>query len=143
MKAVLVVGLAAATGGSPWFEDNYDIMLPVKLAVDNFNGWFLQALLIVFFSSCYHMVLTVIGDVCCITYMVLHLYNQIRMSKEKLINLSDDPNLAQAVKNTAYQDFVKKELISCIKLHQILLKLDRKLGLYEMIFGDVIGIPKE
>ena len=132
-KVYIVLGLLAATGGSPWFIDNYDLILPVKLAMDNFKGWFLQALLIIFFLSCYHMALTVVAVLSCMTYLLLHLYNQIRMLKERLTNLSNAPNLAHALKNTAYQDFVKTELISCIKLHQVLLKLDRKLGLYEMI----------
>ena len=133
LKIVMVLALVAATGGIPWFGDNYHIILLMKLAVDNFDGWFLQTILIILFSSFCHMALTVVGNVFCVTYLVMHLYNQIRMLKLRLENLSNSPDLAHAIHDPAYQDFIKTELISCIKLHQVLLQLDVKLFTYEII----------
>ena len=128
-----VLTLVAATGGIPWFGDNYHIILPVKLAEDNFNGWLLQTILIILFSSFYHMALTIIGNVSCVMYLVMHLYNQIRMLKVRLKNLSNGRDLAHAIHDPTYQDFAKTELISCIKLHQVLLELDCNFFTYEII----------
>ncbi|KAJ3647849.1 hypothetical protein Zmor_019704 [Zophobas morio] len=127
LKIVMVLALVAATGGIPWFGDNYHIILLMKLAVDNFDGWFLQTILIILFLSFCHMALTITGNVFCATYLVMHLYNQIRMLKLRLENLSNSPDLAHAIHDPAYQDFIKTELISCIKLHQEFFRYKEKI----------------
>ena len=128
-KIVIVLALATAIGALPWFgiQTDYDFILPVKVAMDNCHGWLLKTFLIMFYSSYFHMTLTVVSNIFILAYLVLHLYNQIRMLKVRLGNLSNGPDLAHAIYDPAYQDFAKTELISCIKLHQVLLKLVCKL----------------
>ncbi|KAJ3647851.1 hypothetical protein Zmor_019704 [Zophobas morio] len=50
------------------------------------------------------------------------------MLKVRLENLSNGPDLAHAIYDPAYQDFAKTELISCIKLHQVLLRYNEKIN---------------
>ena len=142
-KTVIVVALITVTISLPWFGDDYDILLPVKIAMDNFDGWLLKTFLILFYSTLYHGTLTVVANVFCQTYLVLHLFNQLCMLKVRLSNLGKGPDLPQAIRDKAYQDFVKTELISCIKLHQVLLRYYSKLVVKEILIGSILGTRKK
>ena len=122
-KIVIALALITSTGGLPWYGDEYYVFLPVKIAVDYFDAWSSQIYLIIFYSSFYHISLTIISNVFFLAYLGLHLYNQLEMLDLRLRNLLNGPDLNCALEDTAYQEFVNAELISCIKLHQILLKL--------------------
>ncbi|KAJ3647867.1 hypothetical protein Zmor_019719 [Zophobas morio] len=146
-KIVIIMVLITSTGGLPWYGDEYEVILPVKIAMDYFDGWLLKLFLITFFSSFYHMGLTIISNVFSLTYLMLHLYNQLRMLNVRLKNLSTGPNLKHAFEDAEFQEFVNTELISCIKLHQRLLRFTEAVNnlLYYPIFyytagGILIGL---
>ena len=113
---IIIAALSITTGCLPWYGDEYDVYLPVKVAVDYFNKYALNVYLFFFYTFLYHAMLTIISNLFCLTYMILHLYNQFCMLNEKLKTLSENKN----------QDLVTQELISCIKLHQTLLKYKSK-----------------
>ena len=109
--------LLISTAGLPWYGDEYEVFFPVKVAVDYFHKYVLHLYLFIFYSMFYHVGLTIISTLFCITYFILHLYYQFCMLNEKLNTLSD----------SCGQDLVRQELITCIKLHQTLLKYKSKL----------------
>ncbi|KAJ3647863.1 hypothetical protein Zmor_019715 [Zophobas morio] len=146
-RIVIIMALITSTGALPWYGDEYKIILPVKIAMDYFDGWLLKLFLIIFFSSFYHMGFTIISNVFSLTYLMLHLYNQLRMLNVRLKNLSTGPNLKHAFEDEAFQEFVNTELIACIKLHQRILRYTEAVNnlLYYPIFyytagGILIGL---
>ena len=78
--------------------------------------------LIIFYSLLYHAGLTLVANLFCLTYLVLHLYNQVYLLNKKLTEQPDNEDVVQAVRDHEYQDRVTREVISCIKLHQTLLE---------------------
>ena len=109
---VTVNVLGAVTVAIPWHGDKYGLYFPVKVAEDYFNKYARNVYLFLFYTSLYHVGITIIATQFCLTYIVLHLYNQYCMLSEKLKTLSDNK----------HQDLVTQELILCIKLHQTLLE---------------------
>ncbi|KAJ3660602.1 hypothetical protein Zmor_005043 [Zophobas morio] len=124
----------AATAALPWYGNEYNVYFPVKVAVDYLKNWKLHIYLFLFYSLLYHGGFTVISNLYCFMYMVLHLYNQFCMINEKLKMLSEFQN--------AEDNVVTQELISCIKLHQQLLEFTRRINsmLYFPIFYYAIGV---
>ena len=114
---ITIAVILIATACLPWYGDEYDLYFPVKVAVDYFNKYVRNWYLFTFYTLFYHAGLTIISNLFSLTYMVLHLYNQFCMLNEKLKTLCD----------CQFQDVVTKQLISCIKLHQTLLKYKSKL----------------
>ncbi|KAJ3647865.1 hypothetical protein Zmor_019717 [Zophobas morio] len=146
-KIAIIIVLVTSTGALPWHGDEYEVILPVKIAMDYIDGWLLKLFLITFFSLFYHMGFTIISNVFSLTYLMLHLYNQLRMLNVRLKKLSIGPNLKHAFEDAAFQEFVNTELISCIKLHQRLLRYTEAVNklLYYPIFyytagGILIGL---
>ena len=122
--------LGAATVALPWHGDEYDLYLPVKVAIDYFHNKYARNLyLFLFYTTFYHIGLTNISNLFCLTYLILHLHNQFCILIEKLKTLS----------NKKCQDLVTQELISCIKLHQTLLEYKGKLFLTTCIGFEFLG----
>ncbi|KAJ3660599.1 hypothetical protein Zmor_005040 [Zophobas morio] len=115
---ITVAVLVFATAALPWRGDEYYLYFPVKMAVDYFNIYLRNLYLFFFYTCFYHVGLTIISNLFCLTYLILHLYNQYCMLSEKLKTLSDYKQ----------QDLVTQELILCIKLHQTLLEYVTKLN---------------
>ena len=113
---ITIAVILIATACLPWHGDEYNLYLPVKVAVDHFNKYAVNVYLFCFYTYFYHAALTIIANIFALTYLILHLYNQFCMLNEKLKTLPDNQP----------QDLVKQELISCIKLHQTLLEYDSK-----------------
>ena len=106
----------------PCFVDGYHFMFPVKIAFDYLNGWMLYLYVTLFYVMLYHGGLTIVATLYCLTYVVMHLYNQVCLLNKKLTELPEKEDAFLAVRDHEYQDLVSRELISCIKLHQILVK---------------------
>ena len=114
VSLIMAIGTTiAATAALPWYGNEYDVYLPVKVAVDYLKNWKLHIYLFLFYSFLYHGGFTIISNFYCLMYMVLHLYNQFCMINAKLKMLSEFQE--------GEQNVVTQELLSCIKLHQHLL----------------------
>ncbi|EEZ97786.1 odorant receptor 309 [Tribolium castaneum] len=140
---LLVVGFLSATVGLPWYRDEYEIIITVRVYKDYVDKW-TTLLYFVLFSSLYHIALTVIFCVLCLVYMVLHLHNQCVMLNKRLEALDDEQLFLD---NDNYQDFVTKELKFCIQQHQFLLKFAKRLNdilyyptFYYVLSGVVTGV---
>ena len=73
----------------------------------------------------YHGGMTIVATLYCLTYVVMHLYNQVCLLNKKLTELPEKEDAFQAVGDYEYQNLVTSELISCIKLHQVLVEYRR------------------
>ncbi|KAJ3660237.1 hypothetical protein Zmor_004694 [Zophobas morio] len=129
---VISVAVLATTGALPCFVDGYYFMLPVRIAFDYLSGWTLHLYLTIFYFILYHASITIVANLYCLTYVVMHLYNQVCLLNKKLTELPEKEDVVQAVRDPEYQHLVTKELISCIKLHQILVEYTRKIN--ELIY---------
>ena len=114
VSLIMAIGTTiAATAALPWYGNEYDVYFPVKVAVDYLKNWKLHIYLFLFYSLLYHGGFTIISNLYCLMYIVLHLYNQFCMMNAKLKMLSEFQE--------GEQNVVTQELLSCIKLHQHLL----------------------
>ncbi|KAJ3660233.1 hypothetical protein Zmor_004692 [Zophobas morio] len=112
----------------PCFVDGYRFMFPVKIAFDYLNGWMLYLYVTLFYVMLYHGGMTIVATLYCLTYVVMHLYNQVCLLNKKLTELPEKEDAFQAVGDYEYQNLVTSELISCIKLHQVLVEFSRKIN---------------
>ncbi|KAJ3660236.1 hypothetical protein Zmor_004694 [Zophobas morio] len=129
---VVSVTVLAATLALPCFVDGYDLMFPVKIAYEYLNGWMLHLYLTLFYFVLYHAGFTMVATLYCLTYVVMHLYNQMCLLNKKLTEFPEKDDAFQAVRDHEYQNLVTSDLISCIKLHQILVEYTRKIN--ELIY---------
>ncbi|RZC38090.1 7tm 6 domain containing protein [Asbolus verrucosus] len=91
----------------PISDANYDIFLPVKLAVDYLGKWALP-FLIIFYGTFFHMALTVISIVFMLMYLAMHLKFQCFLLNKRLEEIernSIDPNSVEVTHQKEYQDF--------------------------------------
>mgnify|MGYP005984900951 CR=1 FL=1 len=123
-KIFVILLVLAATSGLPWYGDEYEVMIPVKIFTDVFGKWSFPFTTI-FYLSLYHIAFTITGGTTIIVYLVLHLYTQCLLLNQRLENLSssvDSLDVATLQTNEEYQNRVKNEMSCCIRHHQTLLK---------------------
>ncbi|KAJ3641896.1 hypothetical protein Zmor_028366 [Zophobas morio] len=117
-KISILLCILAATIGLPWYGDEYEIILPVRVFTDIFGKWRFPFIFI-FYLSFYHAALTTLGCITGILYLMLHLYNQCFLLNRRLENLNHDVDTRG---KGQYQDRVNYEITCCIRHHQTLLK---------------------
>ena len=124
-KISIIMCILAGTSGLPWYGDEYEIMLPVKVFTDVFGKWSFPFTTI-FYLSFYHTAFTTLACTTGILYLLIHLYNQCCLLNKRLDNLDSDVDISEVVNlpgnDENYQDRVNHEIICCIRHHQTLLK---------------------
>ncbi|EEZ99426.1 odorant receptor 322 [Tribolium castaneum] len=130
-KLVLItLAFIGATSGLPWFGDDYDFYIPIKLIVDYCDQWKLF-FSIFFYLSFYHIGVTVLSCFFSLMFLVLHLQNQFYLLKTRLQTFATDSGtsdvfLSMKVKDEEYNRSVTQEIVFCIRHHQsVLMYCDR------------------
>jgi hypothetical protein len=119
----LLSSFATSTAGLPWYGDEYEIVLPVKVFTD-YLGKNAPPFLALFYISMYHVGFTMMSCGFVLIHFVLHLKYQYFLLNKRLQQLSDVPenwNVEECIGSKQYQDHVKEELSFCIQYHQNLL----------------------
>ncbi|EFA02959.1 odorant receptor 316 [Tribolium castaneum] len=130
-------------------EDESEIYLSVKIYKDYVNKW-TTGYIMFFYASFLYIGIVTAAVVFGLTYIVFHLIFQCFLlnQKLKLINSYIVKNGQKLVKlEERNQNFIYKELISCVKLHQRLIYFSNQINdlLYAPIFmytfsGIVVGV---
>jgi hypothetical protein len=123
MVITVLSSFSTSTAGLPWYGDEYEIMLPVKVFTDCL-GKKAPPFLALFYLSVYHVGFTMMACGFILIHFVFHLKYQYFLLNKRLQQLSDGPknwNVEECIDSKQYQHHVKEELTLCIQYHQNLL----------------------
>ncbi|RZC33803.1 hypothetical protein BDFB_012032 [Asbolus verrucosus] len=86
------MSFVSSTAGLPWFGDEYDIMLPVKMYTDILGTW-ATPFLVIYYVSVYHIGFTIICNSFVLIHVSLHFKFQYFLLSKHLEQLQNEPEL--------------------------------------------------
>ena len=123
-KISILMCILSSTSALPWYGDDYEILLPVKIITDVLGKWRFP-LLTIFNLSLYHFTFTILASIARNTYLLMHLHNQCSLLNKRLENLKsyvDSREVPTVQSDEDYQNRVNYEVACCIRHHQTLLR---------------------